>query len=274
MTMAVADPQARNLDPEEKPMAVYGAWAQRMLAEARGVSMKAEEPEVLSGLQGRLDELLGHLSPVHMLDAGCGKNRAVPVATECYIVGVDISESQLANNSAIDEAIVGDIQTCELGKARFDAVFCWDVLEHVERPEQALLNFKSALKPGGVMIIAVPHVSSIKGLVTRFTPFWFHGWVWHRLLGLEPEIEPFPTVMSPAIAPQRLRRFAQENDLTVEFLSEYEGWKQKKLRSDLRLTGRVFQATQALVKGLSLGRVTIKVTDAIVVMRSRAPLGG
>jgi 2-polyprenyl-3-methyl-5-hydroxy-6-metoxy-1,4-benzoquinol methylase len=252
-------------------MSRYGAWEQQMLADSsRGEPMLAAEPAVLSALQARLDELVGQTRPVCLLDAGCGKHRAVPVADDCYVVGIDISEEQIVDNAAIQEAIVGDIQTCELGDARFDAVICWDVLEHLERPQQALLNFKSALKPGGVMILAVPHASSIKGVVTRFTPYWLHGWVWHRLLGVKPAIEPFPTIMSPAIAPRRLRAFARENDLSVEFLVEYEGWKQKKLRSRLWLRGRAFKALNLAIRTLSLGSVTFAVTDAIVVMRSPA----
>jgi SAM-dependent methyltransferase len=233
--------------------------------------MQAAEPAVLGALQVRLDELLGHIKPVHLLDAGCGKHRAVPVADDCHVVGIDISEDQVADNPAIQEGIVGDIQTCALGRARFDAVICWDVLEHLEHPHAALRNFKFALKPGGVMIIAVPHASSIKGVVTRFTPYWFHGWVWHRLLGVKPAIEPFPTVMSPTIAPRRLCDFAREHDLTVEFLSEYEGWKQKKLRSRLRLTGWTFRVLRSAVRTLSFGTVTFGVTDAVIVMRNHAP---
>jgi SAM-dependent methyltransferase len=239
-----------------------------MLSKSHGTPLRAAEPSVLGALQARLDELLAHTNPVLLLDAGCGKNRAVPIADDCYVVGVDIRERQLASNPAIDEAVVGDIQTCELGCSRFDAVICWNVLEHLDHPQKALLNLKSALKPGGVIILAVPHVCSIKGLVTRFTPFWFHSWAWRRLLDAPLSVEPFPTVMSPAISPPRLCALARNHGLAVEFLSEYEGWEQKKLRSRLRLTGRAFQAIQLLVSALSLGTVTVAATDAIVIMRN------
>jgi SAM-dependent methyltransferase len=254
---------------QETQEPTFGRWEQRMLS-ATGTSMEAVEPSILGALQARLDELLADTSrPLKLLDAGCGKHRAVPVADECHVVGIDINESQLANNPAIDEVIVGDIQTCELGLSRFDAVICWDVLEHLDHPHRALLNFISALQPGGVMILAVPHVRSIKGAVTRFTPFWVHGWVWH-VLDIKPEIEPFPTVMSPSITPDRLRAFARNNDLAIEFSAEYEGWKQKKLRSRLRVTGRAFQVVRLIVRVLSLGTVTVGVTDAVIVMQKRA----
>lgn len=249
-------------------MATYGTFAQKQLSASRGVPLAAAEPVVFAALQARLDELLADVKPVQLLDAGCGKHRPIPIADDCHIVGVDISERQLEDNPAIDEAIVGDIQTCQLGRSRFDAIVCWYVLEHLENPEQALLNFKSALKPRGVIVLAVPHASSIKGLVTRFTPFWFHGWVWRHLLSRQPGVEPFPTFMSLSITPQRLCAFAKDHGLSVEFLSEYEGWEQKKLRSRLRLTGRAFWLLQLLVRCLSFGKITFGVTDAVVVLQS------
>jgi len=248
---------------------VYGRYAQRMLEQSDGVRLDAAEPVVLGALQARLDELLAHVKPVRMLDAGCGQNRAVPVASDRYVVGIDISENQVVNNNALDEAIVGDIETSDLGHSCFDAVICWYVLEHIKHPENALLNFKRSLKPHGVLIVAVPHALSIRGLVTRFTPYWFHGWVRRLMDNTASRPEPFPTVMSSSITPKQLCAFARDHGLAIEFLSEFEGWEQKKLRARLRLTGRAFQAIQALVKALSLGTITVGVTDVIVVMQNR-----
>jgi 2-polyprenyl-3-methyl-5-hydroxy-6-metoxy-1,4-benzoquinol methylase len=247
-------------------VAVYGRYAERMLAES-GSTMVAVEPSVQGALQARLDELLADARPVQLLDAGCGSNRAVPIADDCYVVGIDLSEEQLADNSAVDEAIVGDVQTCELEGERFDAVVCWNVLEHLPNPQQALLNFKAALKPGGVMVLAVPHVMSVKGLITRFTPFWFHRWIWQHLLDRTLTVDRFPTVMSAAISPRRLRAFARDNGFSVELMCEYEGWPQKKVRGKLRLTGWTFHAVQLLVSALSFGRITAEATDAVVIMR-------
>src|ERR1700734_2012732 len=112
---------------------VYGKYAQRMLLES-GTGMQAAEPAALGALQARLDELLSDNRPVHMLDAGCGKLRAIPVADELHIVGIDVSAVEISSNDLLSEAIVGDIQTYDLGSSRFDIVICWNVLEHVESP--------------------------------------------------------------------------------------------------------------------------------------------
>lgn len=249
---------------------MYGQYAQRMLARS-GITMDADEPRAWGDLQACLDGLLRESKPpVHVLDAGCGKNRVIPVATDRYIVGVDISEEQLAKNPDLDEMIVGDIQVCDLGESRFDTVLCWDVLEHVQTPQKALVNFVGALKPGGVLVVVVPHAASVKGLVTRFTPHWFHTWVGRLMTGADRRSERFPTVMSPSITPPRLSAFALDHGLAVRLLTEYEGWEQKKLRAKLKLTGRSFRAIAALVRAASLGKVTVSATDAIIVMQKPA----
>jgi SAM-dependent methyltransferase len=232
-------------------------------------SLEPVEQELYGALQARLDELLlGHERPIHVLDAGCGHRLYVPIADERYVVGIDIEPNQLRDD--LDEAIVGDLQTHEFGRNRFDAVICWNVLEHVADPVLVIEKFIDSLKPGGVVILALPHVASVKGLVTKYSPQWFHDWVWTHLLGAGPSHEAFPTVLSSSLKPARLQQFARERGLSVEFLAEYESWAQKRVRRKLRLTGRAFAALARLVRVVSLGRVTIAATDAIVVVRKPA----
>ncbi len=249
----------------------FGAWAQRRLVESSGKSLKASEPAIFAALQERLDELLTSLESVRMLDAGCGKRRAVPIARTRFVVGIDISRSQVEKNPDVDEGIVGDVQTYQFEPTSFDAVVCWNVLEHLEDPRQALLSFERALKPGGLLIIALPHVRSIKGVVTRYTPFWFHKLVWSGLLGAKPEFEPFPTVMSSTITPRRLKEFADERGLCIEYFAMYESWQQRSLRSRVGLNDRTFKLVTRAVKTLSRGTVTAEVTDVAMVMSKQCP---
>jgi 2-polyprenyl-3-methyl-5-hydroxy-6-metoxy-1,4-benzoquinol methylase len=231
-------------------------------------SLEPIEEKLFSSLQARLDQVLGDARPVHILDAGCGHRLYVPIAEDRYVVGIDIEASQLRDD--LDEAIVGDLQTYDLGRERFEAVICWNVLEHVSDPMLVIGKFMDALKPGGVAILAMPHVASVKGLVTKYTPHWFHGWVWQHLLGAGPQHEEFPTVLSSSLAPARLQRFARQTGLSVEFLAPYEAWPQKKIRRKLRIGPRVFAVLSRLVTILSIGRVTIAATDVIIVLRKPA----
>lgn len=56
---------------------------------------------------------------------------------------------------------------------RFDVVFCKDVLEHLAR-EQALEVTRlmgQALRPGGRLVVSVPHAVSFRGVYVRYADF-------------------------------------------------------------------------------------------------------
>jgi len=52
--------------------------------------------------------------------------------------------------------IVGDIHAIPLADASVDGVMCRSVLEHVERPADAIREMYRVLKPGGLAFIQVP----------------------------------------------------------------------------------------------------------------------
>ena len=57
---------------------------------------------------------------------------------------------------------LGDVQDMrEISSSRYDVVFCNQVLEHVSEPQKALMEFYRILKPGGVLLLAVPHLSRL-----------------------------------------------------------------------------------------------------------------
>ena len=154
-----------------------------------------------------------------VLEAGCGSLSHVRFPTGARIVGIDIDEGQLERNKGLQERIHGDIQTYDFPEARFDAVVCWDVLEHVKKPEEALLRFERALKEGGVMVLSAPDPLSSKGLVTRFTPHWFHLWFYRNVRGWKAAgtegNPPFPTYLNWTMTPGAIRKFAAAKGLDI-----------------------------------------------------------
>lgn len=74
---------------------------------------------------------------------------------------------------------VGDAQKLPFESGRFDAVFCLEVLEHVETPKKVLQEFKRVMKKGGYGVFLVPSDSNLFKLVWYL---WLHfyprGWVW------------------------------------------------------------------------------------------------
>jgi SAM-dependent methyltransferase len=228
-------------------------------------SLQPVDDEIRTRLQARLEDLLSDTRPVLVLDAGCGHRRPVPIADDLHVTGIDIEAGQLRPD--LDEAIVADLQTYDLGRSRFDVIICWYVLEHIADPVKVIEKFFAALRPGGVLILAVPHVSSVKGLVTKYSPQWFHDWMWSRVFGAGPEHEAFPTVLSRSLTPRALRRLAAVDGLSVEFLAQFEAWPQKRVRSKLRIEGRTFAALASLVRLLSFDALTIAFTDMVMVIR-------
>jgi SAM-dependent methyltransferase len=162
--------------------------------------------------------LAGRESPV-VLEAGCGSLSHVKFAAGARIVGIDISADQLERNAGLDERIHGDIQTYDLPEGKFDAVVCWDVLEHVRRPEAALERFARAIREGGLIVLSAPNPLSSKGIVTKFTPYAFHLWFYRNIRGWkEAGAEgnpPFPTYLSWTMTPAAIRKFADASGLTV-----------------------------------------------------------
>lgn len=56
---------------------------------------------------------------------------------------------------------------------RYDTVVCHQVLEHVPRPWQAVAEMHRVLKPGGTIVVSVPHLSRLHELPNdyfRYTP--------------------------------------------------------------------------------------------------------
>ncbi len=64
----------------------------------------------------------------------------------------------------------GDIeQGLDYPADRFDAIVCFEVLEYLDRYEQAIAEMHRLLKPGGVLLLSVPFLGRDHGDRIRFT---------------------------------------------------------------------------------------------------------
>jgi SAM-dependent methyltransferase len=155
-----------------------------------------------------------------VLDAGAGRDLPFRLPAGARVTGVDISEASLAENPSLDARIVGDIETVRLPSDEFDAVLCWNVLEHLPHPTAALENFHSTLRSDSALIVSIPNLLTPKTLVTKFTPHRFHVWVYRRVLGSPtaglPGHAPFPTYLRLNLLPRRLRRTLEELGFVVD----------------------------------------------------------
>ena len=105
-----------------------------------------------------------------VLDAGAGRGayREILKNTSQEYVGIDVSSSEATS-------VVGDIQTLPLSDESFDTIFCSQVLEHVPQPWLALAEFQRVLRPGGNLILTVPHISWLHNEPHDYYRYTNHG---------------------------------------------------------------------------------------------------
>jgi SAM-dependent methyltransferase len=228
--------------------------------------------EQVANLQAVVGRSTAGLDEVRVLEAGCGQFPSpLGLGDRARIVGIDVSAPQLERNTWAHEKVLGDITAYDFARDDFDVVVCWDVLEHLPAPELALERFAGAIRAGGLVVIKVPNVLSGKGLITKFTPHWFHVLVYKHVFGYpdpgKDDKPPFRTFLRFSIAPRPLRRFAARHGLTVEMCGTYEADKQEDVRSKVKLTGRPWRLVRGAVRLLTLGYVDPEATELIVVMR-------
>src|SRR5256885_8321998 len=82
--------------------------------------------------------------------------------------GVDVSRYAADHCRKLGfEARVGTLEKLPFDDAAFDLVVMKHVLEHTPAPLRALAEVKRVLKPGGVVLVAVPDLSYWKGWLMR-----------------------------------------------------------------------------------------------------------
>jgi SAM-dependent methyltransferase len=92
------------------------------------------------------------------LDAGSGRSpyKRLLMAQADSVTSIDVEDRA----GEID--LIADIQDLHpFADASFDTILCSQVLEHVPHPWEALSEFARVLRPGGCLVLSVPHLSMI-----------------------------------------------------------------------------------------------------------------
>jgi methionine biosynthesis protein MetW len=101
-----------------------------------------------------------------ILDIGCGDgfiSSIIAKGTGAEVHGLDISRHAVskAKERGIAAKVLNlDRHTLPFKEDSFDAVFCGDVLEHVNDTENLLDNINHVLKPSGYLILSIPNIAS------------------------------------------------------------------------------------------------------------------
>lgn len=119
----------------------------------------------------RVSRLSGLIPEGELLDIGCGKGQFLWNASQAgYDVhGLDVSARAVAyaRERFGVSAEVGTLDMMVSSGRQFDVVTLWHVLEHFTDPFQALRSIHALLREGGVCVIEVPNLYSLKFMLSR-----------------------------------------------------------------------------------------------------------
>jgi SAM-dependent methyltransferase len=204
-----------------------------------------------------------------VLDAGSGLQSQLTFEPHVHVTGVDISRALLDANSRLNERILADLQEINLPLQSYDCVVCWDVLEHLHEPEHVVDELARAVAPTGFLITSSPNPLSLKGLVTKYTPYYFHLWVYRRFFNpnatKEPGRGPYPTYMKIGGGIRSVVGAAETAGLVSLYLAKSESPMQVALRQRFHIQGKLWSAIQAITWFLSVGKIDAAGSDYLSV---------
>jgi 2-polyprenyl-3-methyl-5-hydroxy-6-metoxy-1,4-benzoquinol methylase len=124
----------------------------------------------------RADILCRRRQPGRILDIGCGRGHFLGLLRErgWETQGVELCEPavQHARDVLGLNVSLGGFDPVSFADDHFDVVMFWHVLEHLPKVRDALRGVARILRPGGILVIAVPNIASWQARLSRY--HWFH----------------------------------------------------------------------------------------------------
>lgn len=212
-----------------------------------------------------VESILPQHRPLKVFAAEAGEEQFA-IRSPAYIVDADVVQAERGRRPGADEYRVVDLERLEIEPDEYDVVLCVNVLEHVRQPLTLFPTVSEALKKGGLFVLVLPNVSSLKGLVTRMTPGRFRQWFYVRVLRVSAQNHPVSSVHSFSLRPSSLLMHACSSGWKVEYFRLYEGPTQKAVRSRLGIVGRRWKSLAALTRLMTFGLLTAEETGIIAVL--------
>jgi len=208
-------------------------------------------------------------------EAGGGSTSFLPldVLRRSHVTVVDIDADQIRNNDYAQEAILGDVQAYRFMPGSFDLVICYNVIEHLPDAEAALERFCESLKQGGLILVGAPNPKSLSGVVTKYSPHWFHVWFYRYIRGDKkaglPGEAPFPTFFHPLVTLSNLEGFAKAHGLEVIYRRAYESPRFPEMRLRKPYFATLLDAAATVMNFLVPGKADVRHGDYHVILRKR-----
>lgn len=207
--------------------------------------------------------------PLRVLEAGCGQRWTLALqGRQLHITGVDTDAEAMRlrreKYADLDVELVADLRDVDLPAGAFDVVYCSFVLEHVAGARDVLDRFRTAVRPGGRLVIRVPDGDSVYGLLVKHSPHrlhvWFKRYAEGNPLAGTPGHAPYPTVYDDVVSLAGLREYAASTGLVI--VAEYGTFF---LPRRLRRARPLVRALFALISRVSGGHRAVEHRDIGVV---------
>ncbi len=93
-----------------------------------------------------------------IINIGCGTGTELKIIKRFgNVIALDKNKNALNKVDKLKfKTIQADIEKYELPREHYDAICCFDCLEHLENDQKVINNIYKALKPGGCFIFSVP----------------------------------------------------------------------------------------------------------------------
>lgn len=209
-----------------------------------------------------------------VLEAGGGSFSHIKLARDAHISVIDISPEQLERNTYANELMLGDLEDPDAIRGKHDLIVCFDVLEHLQRPERALRHMTAALAGNGLIVIGCPNRASTKGLITRFSPHGFHVWYYKSIRGIpdagQPGHAPFETFLKPQMDFGAVQQQLKNAGLEIVMARRYEGPAPRELKARHPFLYGIYAMPAAIARLFGRETEELAATDWIIVARRPA----
>lgn len=159
--MPVSTASSADLERAIDPWLAHMRWRRDFARwRERRINQEAYQGERLA----RLEQLAGRLEALQALDLGAGMGGfAVAAALRgAHVVACEYNPAYCritrlrAERHRLSLPVINAAgEALPLPDALFDAVVCWDVIEHVQSPDRVLHEIARVLRPGGVALVTV-----------------------------------------------------------------------------------------------------------------------
>jgi 2-polyprenyl-3-methyl-5-hydroxy-6-metoxy-1,4-benzoquinol methylase len=146
----------------------YDHWASSYDDDANPLPILEEAP---------VEQLLGDVSGLEVLDLGCGTGRhAISIARRgAHVTAVDFSDRMLERakqkrgNSDVTFRVCDLTKSLPFAAATFDAVLCALVLDHIADLESFFHEMRRVCRPSGFVVVSTVHPAMmLRGVQARF----------------------------------------------------------------------------------------------------------